>query len=99
MIVIFYIKDSAGKSSKSLEVSSKDLTPVLYEDQIEGSDYIYYRNDSDENGEYVEDAYNFLYKVVDQIPPSDLIMSEIATEMKQSKKVVGCIIKLKDHES
>lgn len=70
----------------------------IYEDRIEGSDYIYYRNDADENGEYVEDAYNFLYKVVDQIPPSDLIMSEIGAELKQSKNVVGCIIKLKNDE-
>lgn len=73
----------------------------IFESHIEGSAYIYYRNDADENGEYVKDEYNFIYKVVDQIPLSESQLSELAFELNKQgqNKVTGCIVKLKGSDT
>ncbi len=71
----------------------------IYENHVTGSDYIYYRNDAGPNGEYVEDKYDFLYRVVDQIPISESKISELAAELKQTPNAVGIITKLKDSDT
>lgn len=71
----------------------------IYENHVTGSEYIYYRNDAGPNGEYVEDKYDFLYRVVDQIPISESKMLEFAAELKQTPNAVGIITKLKDSDT
>jgi len=70
----------------------------IFENHITGSDYIYYRNDAGPNGEYVEDKYNFIYRVVDMAPVSESTMSELAEELKQTPNTVGIITKLVDSD-
>lgn len=70
----------------------------IFEYEIKGSQYFYYRNDADHNGDYVRDEYNFLYKVVSQIPvpkEQELLFSEKLTE---NPKNVGYIVKLKESD-
>lgn len=70
----------------------------IYEHKIEGSDYIYYRNDAGIDGKYVADEYKFSYKVFDKIPISRLDLSKIEDELKESQSLVGCIVKPRDDD-
>jgi hypothetical protein len=67
----------------------------IFEYQIIGSQYFYYRNDAGHKGEYIKDEYNFLYKIVDQIPLSKEQELKFASELKENPNNVGCIVKLK----
>ncbi len=71
----------------------------IFEHKIEGSDYIYYRNDAGPDGKYVADEYNFLYRVVDKIPISESQIEKIGGELKENQGVVGCIVKLRDSDN
>lgn len=71
----------------------------IYEYEITGSNYFYYRNDADHRGEYVRDEYNFQFRVVDQIPISLKDELDFHRELTENKDIVGCIVKVKGHES
>lgn len=83
-----------------LAFREKEIRPgeKIFEYEIAGSQYIYYRNDAGHKGEYVEDEYSFLYKVVDQIPISKEHELVLAQELKENPINVGCILKLKGQD-
>lgn len=68
----------------------------IYEHKVQGSDYIYYRNDKGQNGVYVPDEYKFLLRVVDKIPISEEQRLMFADELNKDEKFVGCIVKSKE---
>jgi hypothetical protein len=77
------------------EIASGDQ---IFEHHVKGSDYIYYRNDGGKSGEYVPDEYNFMYKVVDKIPPTEEERLKFADQLKQNENAVGYIVKSKDSD-
>ncbi len=71
----------------------------IFEHKIEGSEYIYYRNDAGPDGKYVADEYKFSYQIVDKIPISESEMSKLEGRLKENQNLVGCIVKLRDSDS
>lgn len=79
---------------KGIEAGEK-----IFEYQIKGSNYFYYRNDADHKGEYVSDEHKFLYRVVDKLPVSNEQELEMERELKEGQHNIGCIVKLKGAET
>ncbi|MBX9586970.1 MAG: hypothetical protein K2X50_06900 [Gammaproteobacteria bacterium] len=88
---------------KDVESAFKDckIDPgeKIFEHKIEGSEYIYYRNDAGFDGKYVADEYKFMYRVVDKIPIPGSEMTKLDAELKENQNMVGCIVKLRDSDT
>ncbi len=91
--------DQWGPFLKDVELAFREngIRPgeKIFEYQVKGSHYFYYRNDADKSGKYLRDEYCFLYKLVDQIPITNEKETEFARELKENPNNLGCIVNLK----